>query len=203
MRETNRSRKSKDLLFYSYVPDLQQTISVRYLSYEKDLLLLHEWMQSPHIAPFWQLNIPLEEFKSYLTRSLNMQHRTHYLVFLDDMPVSYMMSYVVKEELIRDYYEYEEDDIGGHFVIGPRSFLSPVYIIPIVRSMITYLFKNRGVNKVVVEPDVRNRIVVPALKQCGFKDCGRIQLPHKKAYLMVCDRNDFSHWQPINCYDAH
>jgi len=185
---------SQNRLFCHFDEELGQEISIRHFQFEKDWRLLHEWMQMRHIAPFWKLDVPVPEFKAYLNRSLGNPHRNHYLIFFGDRPVSYGMTYAAKEELIASYYDYEPEDLGGHFVVGPREFLDRRYICPIVCAILTHAFQTTPAKRLVVEPDVRNRIVVPALKECGFEDCGRVQLPHKKAVLMICRREAFTGW---------
>ncbi|MDR6226412.1 GNAT family N-acetyltransferase [Desmospora profundinema] len=168
-----------------------QTIQVRPFSIETDLHLLHGWMRLPHIAPFWQLDVPLEEFRRYLNRSLSNPSRRHYMVHVGKVPVSYAMSYRVHEDEIRHHYPYRETDLGGHFVVGPRSFLTVEAIPPIVRAMLRFIFQKENTDRIVVEPDVRNRIIIPALQKSGFYVYSRVQLPHKKACLMLCERQVF------------
>jgi acetyl CoA:N6-hydroxylysine acetyl transferase len=182
--------------FFSTV-DFQsgQLIQIRPFSLEKDMHLLHGWMRLPHIAVFWKLDVPLEEFRAYLNRSLGNPYRRHYMVCVDKIPVSYVMSYRVDQDDIRHYYPYSESDLGAHFVVGPRSFLSVEAIPPIVKSLLRFIFWREETDRIVVEPDVRNRIVIPALKRSGFDEYGRIQLPHKRACLLLCERDRFlSRW---------
>ncbi|RAL21031.1 GNAT family N-acetyltransferase [Thermoflavimicrobium daqui] len=172
-------------LYQRFATEINQMISIRQMTFAEDLYLLHEWMQYRHIAPFWKLDIPLEEFKDYLDQSIQNPNRKHYMVYVDKQPISYVMLYNVRADHIRNYYDYDERDLGAHFVIGPRYFLDKKYIKQIFNTILSYTLQTFESTKMVVEPDVRNRIVIPALKECGFQVVNRIQLPHKKAYLMV------------------
>ncbi|WP_091835408.1 GNAT family N-acetyltransferase [Marininema halotolerans] len=72
----------------------------------------------------------------------------------------------------------EPQDIGAHFVVGNRAHIHPSYIVPIARAMAIFIFQTEPTtNTLVVEPDSRNRIIIPALEEAGLKVHSRITLP--------------------------
>ncbi|SDW27867.1 Acetyltransferase (GNAT) domain-containing protein [Marininema mesophilum] len=195
-------QQDSHVIFQFDSPELNTTLTYRSFSYKEHLHTLHKWMCAPHISPFWKLKVSLEEFEEYLSKSLARPHRDHYIIFSGETPISYLMRYRVAHDIIRDYYDYEPTDIGGHIVIGDRSHIDPSTIVPIVRGIINYTLQTEPVNTFVVEPDSRNRIIVPALKEVGFKVHSRITMPHKRATLMICKREEFTQWQEITIYDS-
>ncbi|WP_091835411.1 GNAT family N-acetyltransferase [Marininema halotolerans] len=60
-------------------------------------------MGKRHIAPFWKLNVPLEEFEAYLTKSVANPYRDHFMIYSSSTPIGYMMRYQVAHDMIRDY----------------------------------------------------------------------------------------------------
>ncbi len=160
----------------------------RPVDYEKDLEMLYEWMHQKHIAPFWKLNLPMAEFKEWLHKSIEAEHKDVYIGTFNGTPVCYLIAYSVKEDPIRNYYDYQKGDLGMHLLVGPRSFLNKEDGLSIIRAMIIFLFDQYGADRIIGEPDIRNRIVIPILKKLGGRVIDRIDLPQKKASLIVGER---------------
>ncbi|SDY01861.1 GNAT family N-acetyltransferase [Thermoactinomyces sp. DSM 45892] len=172
-----------------YHAQIDKTITIRKADRLRDEEFFYQWMQQKHIAPFWKLNVSREEFTTYLDRSFGATDRDHFWIECNGESVSYMMTYQVKNDLIHQYYPYQETDLGVHIVIGPRTYLAKKYIVPMAHQLIEYCFAYYPhVDRFIVEPDVRNRIIIPALLEVGFQSFGRIHLPHKIAELLICDR---------------
>ncbi|MGI8314301.1 GNAT family N-acetyltransferase [Halobacillus mangrovi] len=167
-----------------------EDFSFRPLDYEKDVELLYEWMHQKHIAPFWKLNLPMAEFKSWVHKSVEAEHKDCYIGSYEGNPVCYLIAYSVKEDPIKDYYDYQDQDLGMHLLIGPRSYLNKKDGLSIIRAMIIFLLKRYQTERIVGEPDIRNRIVIPILKEIGGEVLGRIELPNKKATLIVGEKSD-------------
>ncbi|NDI36046.1 GNAT family N-acetyltransferase [Chengkuizengella sediminis] len=185
--EVHRLRQTVTYVDIQY----KKVVTVRPVSYEKDLEIIYKWMHEEHLAPFWKLDVSLNEFQNYLKKSLEAEHKDIYIASLDDEPVCYFMTYKVSEDQIRNYYDVEEGDLGGHFAIGKRENLRKEVMIPLLRGLLSFGFYRYDTKHIIVEPDIRNRIVIPTLKQCGFEIHSYIQLPHKKAALMILRKEQF------------
>ncbi|MNR34418.1 hypothetical protein D3C85_1521900 [compost metagenome] len=48
-----------------------------------------------------------------------------------------------------------------------------------------------GTKRIVAEPDIRNAKMHHIFEQCGFRFKQEVQLPDKKAVLMLCEREAF------------
>jgi acetyl CoA:N6-hydroxylysine acetyl transferase len=107
---------------------------------------------------------------------------------LNGTPVCYLIAYSIKDNPIRGYYDYQEGDLGMHLMIGPRPYLNKDDGLSIIRAMIIFLLDHYGATRIIGEPDVRNRIVIPILKSLGGEVLGQIELPHKKATLIMGER---------------
>ena len=165
-----------------------ERFTFRPVDFELDLELLYEWMHERHIAPFWKLNLPMGEFKEWLHNSIAAEHKEVYMGTFNGTPVCYLIAYSIKEDPIKDYYEYQQGDLGMHLLVGPRRFLNKEDGLSIIRSMIIFLFHRYGAKRIIGEPDIRNRIVIPILKELGGQVLGQIDLPNKKATLIVGER---------------
>lgn len=160
----------------------------RPVDFDQDLDTLYEWMHKSHIAPFWNLNLPMPEFKDWLYKSIEAEHKGVYIGTFNDAPACYLIAYSIKEDTIREYYDYQAGDLGMHLLIGPRPFLNKEDGLSIIRAMIVFLFNRYGAKRIIGEPDIRNRIVIPILKELGGQVVDRIDLQHKKASLIVGER---------------
>ncbi|QYF83996.1 acetyltransferase [Brevibacterium sp. PAMC21349] len=165
-----------------------ECFTFRPVDFDKDLDMLYEWMHQNHIAPFWKLNLPMPEFKKWLHNSIEAEHKDVYIGTFNGTPVCYLIAYSVKDDPIREYYDYQKGDLGMHLLIGPRSFLNKEDGLSIIRAMIIFLYNQYGTKRIIGEPDIRNRIVIPILKKLGGKVVDRIDLQQKKASLIVGER---------------
>jgi acetyl CoA:N6-hydroxylysine acetyl transferase len=162
--------------------------SFRPVEFTRDAELLFDWMHQSHIAPFWKLDLPYTQFAEWLNRSIESDIKDVFIGTFNDVPVCYLIAYAVKDDPIQHYYHYKKNDLGMHLLIGPRSYLNLQDGLSIVRGMILFMFEHYGVDRIIGEPDVRNRIVIPILKALGGEVLGTVQLPHKKATLIMGER---------------
>ncbi|WP_270182214.1 GNAT family N-acetyltransferase [Alkalihalobacillus sp. CinArs1] len=167
---------------------LGRTISFRPIEVESDLPILHNWMHQKHIKPFWKLDLPMEDLHTWLTNSTQASHKDVYMGYVDDEPVCYLIAYDIKEDAIKNYYDPEPGDLGMHLLIGPREYLNPTDGEAIILAMGYYLFNKYGAKRIIGEPDVRNRIILPIIKRFGANILKEIELPNKKAKLVAMEQ---------------
>lgn len=172
-------------------PMIGKTITFRPVDLERDLLMLHSWHQEPHVVPFWQLNISLGAYQSHLERFLADSHHTLCIGELDGEPMSYFESYWAETDVIGPYYEVAPHDQGVHLLIGPPSYLGRGYALPLLKALVRVQFLHSQTKRIVAEPDIRNAKMQHIFEQCGFRLQQEVQLPDKKAALMLCEREAF------------
>lgn len=172
-------------------PDIGKEISFRRVEMEKDLDRLHEWMHQPHVIQFWNLNIPYDQYREHLRKFLADPHQTLHIGSLDGTPMSYWETYWVRGDILGKHYDYDPEDQGIHLLIGPPPFLGKGYALPLLRAMTYRLFQHQPTQKVVAEPDIRNKKMIHIFEKCGFEFQREIDLPDKRAALMFCYRDTF------------
>jgi RimJ/RimL family protein N-acetyltransferase len=159
-----------------------------------DFEVLYSWMHQPHIAPFWKLNVNRDDFQAYLTRTLEASHKRVFLCFLDQKPAGYLIAYSIQHDPIKEYYQAEHGDLGMHLLIGPREWLNRDHGLMIARAMTAFLMEKYSCSRIIGEPDSRNRIVIPILKEMGGYVADTIYLPHKKATLIIGEKERFQEY---------
>ncbi|MEC3885752.1 GNAT family N-acetyltransferase [Halobacillus sp. HZG1] len=160
---------------------------------EKDVELLYDWMHQKHISPFWKLNLPVEELRSWVRKSVEADHKDGYIGTYNGEPVCYLIAYAIEKDPIKGYYHDQSGDLGMHLLIGPRHLLNKEDGLSLVRAMIYFLFDRYPAKRIIGEPDRRNRIVIPILKEVGGENLGRIDLQGKQASLIVGAKEAFEH----------
>ncbi|WP_281657888.1 GNAT family N-acetyltransferase [Halobacillus sp. Cin3] len=154
----------------------------------KDTDTLFEWMHQRHIAPFWKLDLPMETFEEWVRASITADHKDCYLVDWNGEPAGYLIAYWAGEDPVHHHYEHEAGDLGMHVLVGPEKFLNKQAGRQLLQSMIQFLFFTYHTERIIGEPDIRNRIIIPIMKGLGGKVLHRIQLPHKRAALIAGER---------------
>jgi acetyl CoA:N6-hydroxylysine acetyl transferase len=177
--------------------EIGKKISFRKVEFERDVEMIHIWMTEEHVHPFWNLNIPLGEFREHLKKALKDDHHTLYIGFLDDVPMSYWEAYWVKGDVLEKTYDVAPHDQGVHLLIGDKSYLGKGYSLPLLREMVRLQFQDERTEKVMAEPDIRNEKMIHVFTKCGFKRIEQIELPDKTGLLMKCERGEFEkRWTP-------
>lgn len=185
------SVKTLDYIYQTFDSDLNKTIAFRPVELEQDLLLIHNWMNQPHVIPFWHLNFDLPRMRQHLQIALADPHQTLYIGYLNDVPISYWESYWAADDIIARYYAAHPADQGIHLLIGAPEFLGKGYALPLLRAMTALQFQHLETTKIVTEPDSRNQKMIHVFERCGFEVQTEIDLPDKRATLMFCDRQKF------------
>ncbi|MBO1512515.1 GNAT family N-acetyltransferase [Metabacillus bambusae] len=177
--------------FQRYDLNVNKTISFREVHFDRDVKLLHSWMNEKHVVPYWQLDLSLSDYSLHLQNFLKCEHQTLLIGEIDGVPISYWESYWVKGDLIKNYYEFDEYDQGVHLLIGEKDYLGIGLIYPLLMTILSQKFQVSQTEKVIAEPDVRNEKMIHVFKKCGFTPIKEVELPDKTGLLMFCERSTF------------
>ncbi|MDH6136088.1 acetyl CoA:N6-hydroxylysine acetyl transferase [Kitasatospora sp. MAA4] len=150
-----------------------------------DLPLLADWMNDPAVAAFWELDGPPQRTALHVRKELDAGNAL-YLGELGGVPMSYWEVYRVEHDRLAGYYPAQPGDMGLHLLLGPASHrgrgLGAVLLAAVAEDLL------RGAPRVVAEPDVRNTASIRAFRRAGFAAVSEIDLPEKRAALMVRER---------------
>jgi RimJ/RimL family protein N-acetyltransferase len=156
---------------------------------EQHLDLLHSWMNDPEVARFWKMPWPRDQIASYLDRQNSSTHSTPYLGALDGVPMSYWELYRADLDPLAQYYSTHEHDAGVHMLLGPAQYRGQGLAVALLRVVSTWqLDADPRATRVVGEPDINNVRTIRAAELAGFRRITDIDLPNKRAALMVRDR---------------
>ncbi|MGA5703513.1 GNAT family N-acetyltransferase [Peterkaempfera bronchialis] len=156
-----------------------------------DLPLLTAWMNDPAVAAFWELDGPPETTERHLRSQLTGDGRSVPCIgTLGGRPMSYWEIYRADLDPLALHYAARPHDIGIHLLLGPAESRGRGLGAVLLRALTDRILRTRpDCTRVVAEPDVRNAASVAAFRRAGFHHAADLDLPDKRAALMIRDRD--------------
>ncbi|WP_309505855.1 GNAT family N-acetyltransferase [Streptomyces pyxinae] len=157
---------------------------------ERDLAQLSRWMNDPAVAAFWELAGPPSVTEAHVRAQLDGDGRSvPCLGVLDATPMSYFEIYRADLDPLARHYPARPDDTGVHLLIGGGADRGRGVGATLLRAVTDLVLDHRpGCERVVAEPDLRNTPSVSAFLTAGFRLSAEVDLPEKRAALMIRDR---------------
>ncbi|MCX4823272.1 acetyltransferase [Streptomyces sp. NBC_01142] len=167
------------------------TFSVRPLDPFSDAELLHGWVTHPKAA-FWMMqDAKLQDVeREYMAISAHEHHHA-FIGLKDGEPVFLMERYDPAHVELKGLYDARPGDVGMHFLVAPTDTPVHGFTRDVITAVMEELFADETTQRVVVEPDVRNKAVHALNEAVGFEIVEKIEKPEKDAYLSVCTREQF------------
>ncbi|MEU4209080.1 GNAT family N-acetyltransferase [Streptomyces sp. NPDC026206] len=157
---------------------------------ERDLGLVTQWMNDPAVEAFWGLAGPDTATAGHLRAQLDGDGRSvPCLGVLGGVPMSYWELYRADLDPIARHYPARPHDTGIHFLIGRTADRGHGLGTLLLRTVADLVLDRRPpCGRVVGEPDLRNVPSAAAFLGAGFRMTGEVELPDKRAALMIRDR---------------
>ncbi|MGP3688871.1 GNAT family N-acetyltransferase [Streptomyces sp. IBSNAI002] len=156
----------------------------------RDLELLTGWMNDPEVADYWELAGPAEVTAAHLRAQLDGDGRSiPCLGLLEGTPMSYWEIYRADLDPLSHHYPARPHDTGIHLLIGDGTNRGRGLGTALLRAVADLVLANRPrCTRVIAEPDIRNTPSVSAFLSSGFRCYTEIDLPEKRAALMIRER---------------
>jgi RimJ/RimL family protein N-acetyltransferase len=158
---------------------------------ERDLPIISRWMNDPAVAAFWGLAGPQNAIEEHLRSQFSGDGRSvPCLGMLDGTPMSYWEIYRADLDPLARYYAARPHDTGLHLLMGAVGDRGRGLGGTLLRAVADLVLDKRpACARIVAEPDIRNTPSVAAFMSAGFRFSAEIDLPTKRAALMVRDRS--------------
>ncbi|MET8570557.1 GNAT family N-acetyltransferase [Streptomyces sp. NPDC004783] len=156
----------------------------------RDIALVGRWMNDPAVAAFWELNGPPEVTDAHVRAQLTGDGRSvPCLGLLDGVPMSYWEIYRADLDPLARYCPVRPHDTGVHLLIGDAADRGRGLGTTLIRAVTDLVLARRPrCTRVLAEPDLRNTPSVAAFLGAGFRLAAEVELPGKRAALLVRDR---------------
>ncbi|WP_030154277.1 GNAT family N-acetyltransferase [Streptomyces sp. NRRL S-244] len=156
----------------------------------RDLELLTGWMNDPDVAAYWELAGPAAVTAAHVRSQLDGNgHSIPCLGVLDGTPMSYWEVYRADLDPLSRHYPARPHDTGIHLLIGDGTNRGRGLGTVLLRAVANLVLDNRPrCTRVIAEPDIRNTPSVSAFLNSGFRCSAEIDLPGKRAALMIRER---------------
>ena len=188
-RRPPRPPISAGTVYQRFIPWLGQYFSLRTLDAEADLAVFHAWMNHPRVARFWEEQGDLDKHRAFIANALADPHVHPLVGCLDGKPFAYFEAYWAKEDRIAPFYPVGDHDRGIHMLVGEDWARGPQFVAAWLPSLAHYLMlDDPRTQAVVCEPRADNARMIGYLQQHGFAYLRQFDFPHKRAALLVLER---------------
>ncbi|MBA8825270.1 RimJ/RimL family protein N-acetyltransferase [Saccharopolyspora lacisalsi] len=154
-----------------------------------DAALVHEWMNTEHVAVNWNQAWSREEWHTELATQLGGSHSLPCIVSLDGRRIAYVELYRVERDKLAGCYPRHPRDLGVHIAIGDDAVigrgLGSSLLLAVARGL---LEADPECPRVVAEPNVHNAASIAAFAKAGYTREREVGLPTKNSALMVHPR---------------
>lgn len=161
-----------------------------------DLDLLHEWVTRP-TSGFWGLaELSRDDLRDLYLFVDGLPSHHAFLVHRDGVPIALLQTYEPEHDPLGEVYEVEPGDAGIHFLLGDRGAPLPGFTTHVVAVITEFLFASAEVDRIVVEPDVRNELALARIRKSGFAFGPQVELPDKTGQLAFLTRERWEQSRP-------
>jgi len=162
-----------------------------------DLDPLHEWVTRPE-SRFWGLTgLSRDELRDLYLFVDGLPGHHAFIVRREGSPSALLQTYVPEDDPLSEVYDTLPGDVGLHFLIGDRGRPVPRFSTHLIDLVAEFAFSRHDVDRLLVEPDVRNeRAVAFFERKAGFVLGPHVPLPDKIGQLAFLTRERWEQRRP-------
>ncbi|HEY3563106.1 MAG TPA: GNAT family N-acetyltransferase [Kribbella sp.] len=174
-----------------FVPGLG-TIALRPFDLDTDVTTLHSWVTRPYAQYWGLLDATVADVRAEYLRIASTAHHQAFLGEHDGRPAFLMERYEPSYDAVGQVYDVAPGDVGMHVLVGPPDVPLPGFTTAVFEMIMDSLFSDPLVDRIVVEPDVRNVKIQALNARMGFRKHSIVSLPDKQAWLSFCTRDQYA-----------
>ncbi|KAJ3052444.1 hypothetical protein HK097_006265 [Rhizophlyctis rosea] len=173
-------------IFSKHIPHLNETLDFHIADPTTHLSHFHTWMNNPRVNAFWKEEGTLAQHTQYLQTQLSTPHSLPVIASFNSTPFAYFEIYWAAQDKISAYYPSLLHDRGIHMLVGNEDYRGPHRVEAWLPSLVELCLKDdERTTRVVSEPREDNGKMIGYLEKYGFRNTGVVQLPHKRAAIMI------------------
>ncbi|MFG2196168.1 GNAT family N-acetyltransferase [Streptomyces sp. NPDC048639] len=176
--------------------------AVRPVDPAADAGMLHGWVTDPKAA-FWLMqDATLPDIEREYFSIAASPHHDAFIGLYEGSPAFLVERYDPAHVELEGLYPARSGDVGMHFLTAPAAAPVHGFTLAVITTVMEMLFSDPAVERVVVEPDVRNAAVHRLNEAVGFEIAEKLAKPEKTAYLSFCTRERFEAAVPASARGA-
>jgi RimJ/RimL family protein N-acetyltransferase len=154
-----------------------------------EVAVVQRWMASPHVARHWHQDWSLDEWELEVVAQWAGAHSRPWIIERDREPVAYVEIYRAAIDLLAESWTGDAHDLGVHLAVGDERRLRRGLGSGVLEAVTAGLFAAEpACGRVIGDPDASHAAARRTFASAGFVLAGEVDLPHKRAALMVCER---------------
>ncbi|MEL6340163.1 MAG: GNAT family N-acetyltransferase [Myxococcota bacterium] len=167
-----------------------------------DIPQVHDWVRRDYARYWGMIGLNVQQVESAYREIVAPEHTDAFLGRRESEACFLLETYRPSRTFLADHYEARESDRGMHLLVAPARVPISGFTRAVFSSVMRFLFDDPEVERVVVEPDVRNAKIRSLNRYAGFVEARTIDLPEtsttpaKTAMLSFCSRDAFAMTQP-------
>ncbi len=168
------------------------SVTFKRFSFTHDVELFHDWVTQPY-AHFWGMQShSTTQITAEYAKLIDQQGTACFIGLIAQQPVCFLETYQPASSPLAKHIDIHEGDCGMHILLAPNKTPISGFSSHIFASCLDFLFNEKQITRLLVEPDIRNTNIHKLNRRFGFKHTQQIQLENKTAYLGICEKQDFS-----------
>ncbi|MCO1336435.1 acetyltransferase [Microbulbifer sp. OS29] len=193
VRHPLRTEASQGEVYRRYFHSLKMEFSLRHFDLERDLEQFTDWMNQKRVAQFWEEEGDVNKQRKFIESVIQDPHKLPLIACLDEKPFAYFEIYWAFEDRIAPYYECQPFDRGVHMLVGDKRFLGKRFAQAWFNGVSHFMFLDDArTESLVGEPRADNRALLRYINGTfGWKKIKEFDFPHKRAALVMCNRDEF------------
>lgn len=172
------------------------------LSVDRHLDLLHGWIHTAHVEPWWGVHGGIDATRAYVAEVAAMKHQRAWIARDADGPFGYVETYVVAEDALAEHYAADPGDRGLHLFVGPAERLGTEATRQLAVAVLAGLLGEAAATRVVCEPNVRNLRMRRFCAGLGAEQLDEFVFGPKTAALLAWPREVVTERWPEAIVDA-
>jgi aminoglycoside 6'-N-acetyltransferase len=168
---------------------------------EKDLPLMHKWLNTPHVSEWWSLDgnhhPSFDEVSQHFSPRIEGKDPVDvYLIIYDEKPIGMIQSCKLDDyPAEKANFGLDQNCAGIDIFIGEEDYIHRGLGCSIIREFVkNVVFEKYDVDCCIVDPSVENEIAIKAYKKAGFKYLKTVwyEKDRQREHLLSINRDELT-----------
>jgi RimJ/RimL family protein N-acetyltransferase len=147
------------------------------------------WMHEGHVALWWDQAWPAAQWAEAIAAQRAGEHSRPWLITRRGQPFAYIEVYRSARDVVARTYPALAHDLGIHLALGARGDTGRGLGTALLRAVGDGLLAaDPSCRQLVGDPDAKHEMARRAFAAAGFEPFGEVELPHKRAALLLRPR---------------